>query len=276
MPKASSNSPANDYYVYVYIDPRNHEQFYYGKGKGYRKDAHLKESSDSEKVKRIAEIRKVGLEPIIRVIAKNLSESEAFLIEKTLLWKLGKWTTNKSSGHFSKHFRPQDTLHQDLFGFDYEHQLYYFNCGENDARNWDDFRRYSYISAGWGPRYRDAMLGFHPGDIIVAHLKKYGYVGIGRILTPAQPIRDVRIDDQRLLDMPLIPPTPNHDVNDKEQCEYVCRVKWIKSVTREKAKWVSNSGLYTTPMVRASLEKQKTTTDFLEKEFGVDFKKLLR
>ena len=25
-----------DYYVYVYIDPRNHEEFYYGKGKGSR------------------------------------------------------------------------------------------------------------------------------------------------------------------------------------------------------------------------------------------------
>jgi len=27
----------DDYYVYVYIDPRNHEEFYYGKGKGSRK-----------------------------------------------------------------------------------------------------------------------------------------------------------------------------------------------------------------------------------------------
>ena len=30
----------DDYYVYVYIDPRNHEEFYYGKGVGSRKDAH--------------------------------------------------------------------------------------------------------------------------------------------------------------------------------------------------------------------------------------------
>ncbi len=28
----------NDYYVYVYIDPRNREEFYYGKGVGSRKD----------------------------------------------------------------------------------------------------------------------------------------------------------------------------------------------------------------------------------------------
>ncbi len=29
-----------DYYVYVYIDPTNHEEFYDGKGRGSRKDAH--------------------------------------------------------------------------------------------------------------------------------------------------------------------------------------------------------------------------------------------
>ena len=33
----------NNFYVYVYIDPRNFEEFYYGKGKGCRKQAHLKD-----------------------------------------------------------------------------------------------------------------------------------------------------------------------------------------------------------------------------------------
>ena len=28
----------NSYYVYVYIDPRNFEEFYFGKGKGSRKE----------------------------------------------------------------------------------------------------------------------------------------------------------------------------------------------------------------------------------------------
>jgi hypothetical protein len=32
-----------EYYVCVYIDPRNFEEFYYGKGKASRKDAHLNE-----------------------------------------------------------------------------------------------------------------------------------------------------------------------------------------------------------------------------------------
>lgn len=65
-------SDSNDFYVYVYIDPRNHDQFYYGKGKGIRKDAHLKDKSDTEKVLRIADIRKVGQEPIVRSLRRTL------------------------------------------------------------------------------------------------------------------------------------------------------------------------------------------------------------
>jgi hypothetical protein len=48
-----------NFYVYVYIDPRNYEEFYYGKGAGARRVAHLTEETDSEKVARIRAIRKV-------------------------------------------------------------------------------------------------------------------------------------------------------------------------------------------------------------------------
>jgi hypothetical protein len=53
----------DNYYVYVYIDPRNYEEFYYGKGKGSRKEYHLLDNSDSEKTRRISLIVKAGLVP---------------------------------------------------------------------------------------------------------------------------------------------------------------------------------------------------------------------
>lgn len=81
----------NDYYVYVYIDPRNLEEFYYDKGKGSRKKAHLLDVSDSEKSKRIRNIRKAGLEPTIRVIASNLTEQSTMKgrLKKKLPRKIG-------------------------------------------------------------------------------------------------------------------------------------------------------------------------------------------
>ena len=116
---------SSNYYVYVYIDPRNFEEFYYGKGTGDRKYAHLSDDNDSdEKASRIKEIRADGLEPIIKVIARNLTEHDAFLIEKTLIWKLGRQLTNVSSGYFAEKFRRHNTMHLDLYGFDYQNGIY--------------------------------------------------------------------------------------------------------------------------------------------------------
>jgi len=120
----------DDYYVYVYIDPRNYEEFYYGKGRGLRKESHLQDESDTEKTRRIKAIQDQGLKPIIRVIASRLSEHDALLVEKTLLWRLGKVLTNVATGHYSENFRPHDTLHIDLSGFDFQNGIYCYNIGE--------------------------------------------------------------------------------------------------------------------------------------------------
>ena len=265
----------NDFYVYVYIDPRNYEEFYYGKGRGSRKDAHLNDTSDSAKAKRISEIKREGLSPIIRVIARNLTESEALLIEKTLLWKLGKWTTNISSGHFAEKFRPHNTFHKELSDFDYENGLYYYNVGEGSHRNWDDYLKFGFISAGQGTRWRDAMLGFNPGDVFAAYLKKHGFVGIGRINTKAQMIRDIKIDGKDLLLLSLQCQNMDDNYNNPELSEYVCKVEWFKSVPRNQAKWRSTPKLYTTTHVRASLDGQPQTVSFLEEEFGINIREII-
>jgi uncharacterized protein len=87
------------------FDPRNYEEFYYGKGCGGRKDAHLAALNESEKTRRVAAIRKEGEEPIIRVVAKGLTEREALLVETTLIWKLRRDLTNLKQGHYSRQFR---------------------------------------------------------------------------------------------------------------------------------------------------------------------------
>lgn len=76
---------AEDYYVCCYIDPRNHEVFYYGKGTGSRSRAHLLDQGKSEKATRIKQIRAAGVEPIIRIIATDLTEDQALLVETALI-----------------------------------------------------------------------------------------------------------------------------------------------------------------------------------------------
>lgn len=265
----------DDYYVYVYIDPRNHEEFYYGKGRGSRKGAHLNDRSDSDKATRIADIRKDGLEPFIRVIARGLTQAEALLVEKTLLWKLGKWTLNIATGHFAKKFRPPNKLHKELSGFDFQNSLYYYSVGDGISRNWDDYVKFGFISAGWGPQYRDTMLAFNEGDIFAAHMSGKGFVGVGKILKCARMIREVKVNRRPLLEL-VTSPSADHDRDDPEKSEYVCLVKWLKWVPREKAKWRPRSNLFAKPLVRASLDSQPETVKFIEEAFGISIRSKLK
>jgi uncharacterized protein len=262
------------YYVYVYIDPRNYEEFYYGKGKGNRKASHLKDASDSEKANRIREIHKAGLKPIIRVIVRDLTEDQAFLIEKTLIWKLGRTLTNKSTGHFADKFRPQNTTYRELQGFDYRNELYYVNVGEGRHRNWDDCKKYGFLSAGQGKQFSDPIRTLEPGDIVAAYLKRYGFVGIGVVTEKAVRVDDFKFNGKPIRDLKLVEPfiIDNHN-NDKT--EYLLKVNWKRAVDRKSAKWKKNGGLFSSQLIKASLQGQPKTIEFLEKEFEIKFLDLL-
>lgn len=259
----------DNYYVYVYIDPRNFEEFYYGKGKGNRKDAHLKDGSDSDKAKRIREIEKAGLTPIIRVIAKGLTEKEAFLVEKTLLWKLGKTLTNISKGQLKAHFRPINTMYKELPDFDFFNDLYYINVGEGPNRNWDDCRRFGFLSAEQGKQWSEPMKSLSIGDTVVAYLKGKGYVGIGIVKEKAVSASHFRHNHKALHDLKLVEPGILKNYNN-ENAEFLVKVKWLKSFPREEAKWQSRKGLFTSQQIVTRLGNQLKTIKFLEKEFGVD------
>jgi hypothetical protein len=265
----------NRFYVYVYIDPRNLQEFYYGKGQGDRKLSHLTDVADSEKTRIIKEIKEEGLEPIIKVVARGLTEEQALLVEKTLIWKLGRNLANRSTGHFAQNFRPHETLHRDLFGFDYDNGVYCINIGEGDHRNWDDCRKYNFISAGqnwkkWGSR----ISALRPDDILCGYLSGHGYVGVARVLEGACPATSFRFNGKLLSSLHVIQPEMFTVPSDPMDGEFVLKVEWIVSRERNKAiggdlsVWRSRSML-------ASLESQPETLHFLEKEFSVQFKKLL-
>jgi len=78
------------YYVYLYVDSRTDQVFYIGKGKGTRALSHLADTSETEKVKRIHEIRECGMEPRIDILAHNLrDEEEALRIEAAAIDLIG-------------------------------------------------------------------------------------------------------------------------------------------------------------------------------------------
>ncbi|MEO7839699.1 MAG: GIY-YIG nuclease family protein [Anaerolineales bacterium] len=266
----------SDYYVYVYIDTRNFEEFYYGKGTGDRKYAHLGDEGDSEKAKRIKDIHKSGLKPIIKVIAKDLTEREAFLIEKTLIWKLGRTLTNVSSGHFAEKFRPHNTMHTNLYGFDNQNRIYFFNVGESPHRTWVDCRKYGFLSAGQGKIWGEQTQALREGDVVVAYLSKKGYVGVGVVIEEAVIAKDFRINRKRLDQLNLVCKRMMENASDPEKAEYPVRVEWKASCDASEAKWTRNRKLFTARMARASLQNQRQTMDFISLAFNIDLGSLLK
>lgn len=120
---------------------------------------------------RIRAIRREGLEPIVRTIAAGLTEQDALLIETTLIWKLGKNLTNLAPGHFVSLFRPHNTLHKELPGFDFQNGIYLVNVGEGRTRNWDDCQHLGFLATGGDPKWSTQLCRLTEGDVVVAYLK---------------------------------------------------------------------------------------------------------
>jgi len=99
------------YYVYLYIDPRNDQIFYVGKGRRNRAFSHLRERSKSEKNIRIRDIQSDGLQPKIEILVHGLEdESTARKIEASIIDLLGiENLTNIQSGYESREFGRMST-----------------------------------------------------------------------------------------------------------------------------------------------------------------------
>lgn len=119
------------------------------------------------------------------------------------------------------------------------------------------------------------MLGFQKGDVIAACIKRHGFVGVGKIIQPAKRIRAVEIGGKQLLDLDLAAKTMSSNSDDPVNSEYVALVEWVKTVPREQAIFKRKSGLYAPQRVRASLDNQPMTIDFIDREFGVDLRSLV-
>lgn len=78
------------HYVYLYVDPADNKVFYVGKGKGARVLSHLNDAQSPFVKRKIREIRSLGHEPIIEMLAHDLPNVEAALrIEAAAIELLG-------------------------------------------------------------------------------------------------------------------------------------------------------------------------------------------
>jgi hypothetical protein len=148
---------------------------------------------------------------------------------------------------------------------------YYVSIGEGEHRNWEDCRRYGFVSAGQGKWYSATLQMLKPGARIFACIPKIGYVGVGIVTESAVPVRDfmVQADGQAnpILEMPLKAPNMGQHADDPELSEYLVRVDWTKTVPADKAIW--EKGMFANQNSACKL-RNKFTLEKLTERFGLE------
>ena len=143
-------------------------------------------------------------------------------------------------------------------------RIFYVNVGEGPSRNWDDCRQFGFLAAGGGRKWSKQLEKIKTGDTVIAYLKGYGYVGIGKVVTASTPATKFMVNGVPIRELPLVNDTIRSIKRfSKENGEYLIGVDWQSAVPREQAAWQANAGLYTTALVCASLKNQADTVSFV-------------
>ena len=148
---------------------------------------------------------------------------------------------------------------------------FYVALGESDWRSWDDCRRYGFICGGGGKWYTQTLNLLFPGARVFALIPKMGYIGVGIVKGTSVPVKDfvVSVDGKEIpiLDAPLAAANMGHDRDDLENCEYLVRVDWTKTVPREQAYW--EKGMFAVQHTCCRL-RSRFTLEKLVRFFGLD------
>ena len=145
---------------------------------------------------------------------------------------------------------------------------FYVSFGDVTSRSWDDARQFGYISSGGGSWYSQTLKLLSPGDRVWVKIPKKGYVGVGTVLESVQSVNDFKVQTEAG-EQPALLVLKHADkyritANDAELAEYFVRVRWLDSVSENKA--VNEVGLFgnqntvcqpTTPKWRHTVDRLK-------------------
>lgn len=119
---------------------------------------------------------------------------------------------------------------------------FYVAFGEGERRDWDEARRFGFVSAGGGAWYSRSLQQLKPGNRVFAYIPKGsgvgGYVGVGEVTAEAMLAKDFVVDDGGDA-VPYLEatrtPSAGSKPDDPELAEWVVPVRWLESRDREGA-----------------------------------------
>jgi len=152
---------------------------------------------------------------------------------------------------------------------------WYVSFGEESgSRNWDDARRYGFISAGGGVWFSKTLRSLPEGARVFVCIPKTGYVGVGYVTGLAQRFDDavVTVDGvERGLASLKLHGSYHHSegVDGEDTAEYVVPVRWEQTRPREQAVW--ERGMFANQNSACKLHNS-FTLDALAAAFGIEDK----
>lgn len=150
-------------------------------------------------------------------------------------------------------------------------QDFYVNFGPPDDRDWEDARKYEFISGGGGKWFSQTLNQLFPGARVFVNVPGYGYVGVGKVVAPVVPMDEflVEVDGKTIpiRDAPLRSTAMKNSPSDPEKAEHMVRVEWIKTVPLENA--FREKGMYGNQNTVTKL-RNRFTLERLVRHFGLE------
>lgn len=149
---------------------------------------------------------------------------------------------------------------------------FYCSFGHGASRDWAEARRYGFVCGGGGTWYSNSLKMLTPGDRVWVNVPQQGYVGVGRVIGHATPAADFLLQDESgerpALDVLTAADYHRGFVDDPERCEYFVPVKWLNSLSLDKA--IKEVGLFgnQNTICRPTTPKWRWTVERLKERFG--------
>jgi hypothetical protein len=145
---------------------------------------------------------------------------------------------------------------------------FYACFGHSGSRDWVEGRALGFISAGGGSWYSNTLNLLSVGDRVWVKAPGHGFVGVGEVFGPREPITEFKINvdgvEHPALEILTGGAYHREFIDDPERMEYFVPVRWLHSVPLDSA--VNEIGLFgnqntvckpTTPRWRTTVERLK-------------------
>jgi hypothetical protein len=148
---------------------------------------------------------------------------------------------------------------------------FYVSFGEGQHRNWEDARKYGFVSGGQGEWHSRTLGSLEKGKRVFVHIPTEGYVGYGIIRSEKTPVTEFQVEHdsetKNILDVPLNATAMDENAGNKNEQEYLIGIDWEETRSRENAFW--NTGMFANQNTACRFRDQDTLEQLYD-EFGIE------